>query len=158
MNEFLKAVGREWYRSAPGFTARSLYALGSGDFEAQERLGLIGRPQYAYGLWRAASAAKRQKLSCVTACEFGVAAGVGLLNMVEIARRIHESSGIRFRLVGFDTGGDWVRQRTIGTIPRSGRRATSAWIHGKGSNVNCLVAPKCTGEPSLIPLKSLEPH
>ncbi|KAB7751690.1 hypothetical protein MMUC44124_29200 [Mycolicibacterium mucogenicum DSM 44124] len=40
----------------------------------------------------------------VTVCEFGVAQGAGLLNMVELASDITRETGIKFRIFGFDTG------------------------------------------------------
>src|SRR5262245_35423030 len=40
----------------------------------------------------------------VTVIEFGVASGAGLLNMIEIAPLIEMETGVRLRIVGFDTG------------------------------------------------------
>lgn len=83
--------------------ARKLAGI-SGDFRQKEQFGLIERPNYAYGLLRAADTAKFFGFGTVTACEFGVATGRGLTNMVELASLITAATGVRFRIVGFDTG------------------------------------------------------
>jgi hypothetical protein len=48
-----------------------------GDFRARERYGLIARPNYLYGMLRAADVAKYFGKHRVTAVEFGVASGAG---------------------------------------------------------------------------------
>jgi hypothetical protein len=75
-----------------------------GDFRARERHGLISRPNYLYGMLRAADLAKYFGHKCVTVVEYGVASGAGLLNMVSLVPQISEATGIDFRIVGFDTG------------------------------------------------------
>ncbi|HWE53389.1 MAG TPA: hypothetical protein VG273_26585 [Bryobacteraceae bacterium] len=74
------------------------------DFREKESWGLVSRPNYAYGMLRAADLAKFLGKSAVTACEFGVATGNGLVNMVELAAMIETETGIKFRVVGLDTG------------------------------------------------------
>ena len=76
----------------------------TGDFRQKEAYGLIERPNYAYGLLRAADTARFFGLEAVTVCEFGVATGRGLLNMADVAAQITQVTGVRFRVVGFDTG------------------------------------------------------
>jgi len=88
------------------------YTNRAGSFRQKEFYGLIDRPNYAYGLLRAADTAKFFGLDAVTACEFGVATGRGLLNMVTLAPLVTEATGVRFRIVGFDTG--------VGLLPPTG--------------------------------------
>jgi hypothetical protein len=76
----------------------------TGNFRQKESFGLIDRPNYAYGLLRAADTAKFFGFNAVTACEFGVATGRGLTNMADVATLVSEVTGVRFRIVGFDTG------------------------------------------------------
>ncbi len=76
----------------------------TGDFRTRERYGFVDRANYLYGMLRAADYAKYFGQSSVTAIEFGVASGAGLFNMLELAGLITEETGVRFRLVGFDTG------------------------------------------------------
>lgn len=76
----------------------------AGDFRTKERYGLINRPNYLYGMLRAADCAKYFGLSSVTAIEFGVASGAGLLNMIHLAELITRETGVQFHIVGFDTG------------------------------------------------------
>ena len=40
----------------------------------------------------------------MTVCEFGVARGAGLMNLIELAEVIAPATGVTFRIVGFDTG------------------------------------------------------
>jgi len=75
-----------------------------GDFRQKERLGLIQRQSYAYGMLRAADVARYFGKKSATVIEFGVAAGAGLLNMTEIAPLIEEETDVELRIVGFDTG------------------------------------------------------
>jgi hypothetical protein len=74
------------------------------DFRAREQYGLIRRANYVYGMLRAADCAKYFGKRRVTAIEFGVASGAGLLNMVDVAEMIQKETGISFEIVGFDTG------------------------------------------------------
>lgn len=75
-----------------------------GTVREKEAWGLIERPNYAYGLLRAADVARYFGVDAVTVCEFGVASGHGLLNLVELAELFRAETGIEFRVVGFDTG------------------------------------------------------
>jgi hypothetical protein len=80
------------------------WILNNEDFRAHERAGLVNRPNYAYGMLRAADSAKYFGHESVTVIEFGVASGAGLLNMADLAGMIEAETGIKFRVVGFDTG------------------------------------------------------
>jgi hypothetical protein len=73
-------------------------------FREQEKLGLLKRPAYAYGLLRAADIARYFGHKETTVCEFGVASGSGLLSMINFADKVSAETGVRFRIVGFDTG------------------------------------------------------
>ncbi|MBK6005167.1 hypothetical protein JJB11_03605 [Ramlibacter ginsenosidimutans] len=76
----------------------------SGDLRMRERHGVVARPNYAYGMLRAADVAKYFGKQSVTVVEFGVASGHGLLNMIELAELIEGETGVEFRVFGFDTG------------------------------------------------------
>ena len=75
-----------------------------GTLRAKERYDVLRRQPYAYGLFRATEVAKFFGKSQVTVCEFGIAAGDGLLNMAALCNLISEETKIGFRIVGFDTG------------------------------------------------------
>ncbi|WP_348657792.1 hypothetical protein [uncultured Thalassospira sp.] len=75
-----------------------------GGFRSKEKLGLIARPWYAYGLLSAADHAKKVGLSEIWALEFGVASGRGLRNLSSLAQAVSRITGIQVRVVGFDTG------------------------------------------------------
>jgi hypothetical protein len=75
-----------------------------GTFRQKESHGLIQRPNYAYGLLRAADMARFAGKKKATVCEFGVATGNGLVNMIELAAVIQKETGIELRVVGMDSG------------------------------------------------------
>jgi hypothetical protein len=62
------------------------------------------RPEYAFGLYRAAAEAKALGLARISAIEFGVAGGKGLIAMEELAEEISRSTGVGIDVYGFDTG------------------------------------------------------
>lgn len=67
-------------------------------------LGLVDRPHFAYGLRAAAIEAQKLGHEAITAIEFGVGAGNGLLAMEEHAEVIGTTLGIGISVIGFDTG------------------------------------------------------
>ena len=75
-----------------------------GDFREMEAHGLVTRANYAYGILRAADLARFLGKSRATVCEFGVATGNGLCNMVELAELVRAQTGVEIRVVGLDTG------------------------------------------------------
>ena len=142
MNDFAKRVNRKIYQSLFGEDA---WVRKNEGFRAQERFGIIERPNYVYGMLRAADCAKYFGLRRVTAIEFGVASGAGLLNLIEVARLIEEETGVAFNIVGFDTGaglpqvvgfkdhpeiwnpGDFTMEDREGLIRKLNGRATVIW-------------------------------
>jgi len=82
----------------------SLPILLFGSYRTKIAFDLVIRQHFAYGLLRAADVAKDMGLRSVTVVEFGVAAGAGLLNLCKIAGRLEEVTGVKFIIVGFDTG------------------------------------------------------
>jgi hypothetical protein len=75
-----------------------------GDFRTRESYGRIRRPNYLYGMLRAADLAKYFGRKYVTVIEFGVASGAGILNMMSLASLIEKETDVSLRIVGFDTG------------------------------------------------------
>lgn len=75
-----------------------------GSFRTKVDFDLVLRPQYAFPLLRAADLAKEWGFQSLTVLEFGVASGAGLLNICNIAERVRQTTGISFRIVGFDSG------------------------------------------------------
>lgn len=60
------------------------------------------RPQYAAGLLLAAHEARRSGVSRISAIEFGVAQGDGLLALEKLARLAAAETGVEIRVFGFD--------------------------------------------------------
>jgi hypothetical protein len=75
-----------------------------GGFRSRVAWDLVVRPHYAYCVLHVADRAKLLGLTSVTAVELGVANGEGLLNLCALARRTEESTGVRVKAVGFDSG------------------------------------------------------
>ena len=75
-----------------------------GSFRAKVAFDLTERRAYAYGLLKAADLAKARAIKKVTAVEFGVASGGGLLAMCRLADQVTRCTGVQFDIVGFDIG------------------------------------------------------
>lgn len=84
--------------------ALSLLVWAVGSYRAKIACDLVVRQQNAYGILKAADYARSLGVRRVSILEFGVAAGAGLMNMAEIARRVTKETGVLFSLYGFDTG------------------------------------------------------
>ena len=69
-----------------------------------EAWGLVPRVNYAYGILRAADLARFMGKTRATVCEFGVATGNGLLNMIKLAELVRAETGVEIRVIGLDTG------------------------------------------------------
>lgn len=74
----------------------------SPDMKVQTQI--TDRPHYAYCLLNAALLAKRLGKDRISAIEFGVAGGNGLVFMVAFAEDIRRRHGVRIDCYGFDTG------------------------------------------------------
>jgi hypothetical protein len=82
----------------------SLFVAAFGSFRRKVEFDLVVRHSHAFSLLQAADNARLLGLKSVTAIEFGVANGAGLLNICKIAHRVTRETGIAFRIAGFDTG------------------------------------------------------
>jgi hypothetical protein len=72
--------------------------------EIRMKWGLVLRPQYAWGIRRAAEQAKGLGYAGMTVVEFGVAEGAGLRLLDQYAGVLGASLGLEVRVVGFDAG------------------------------------------------------
>ena len=79
-------------------------ALRIGGYEFRVRNGAVTRPHYGYCLYYSAQLAKRLGYDRISAIEFGVAGGSGLVNLEYHAKNISRCVGIDVELYGFDTG------------------------------------------------------
>jgi len=75
-----------------------------GTFEQRLRCDGVFYPAYAYGMYSAALQAKSLGLKKISALEFGVGTGNGLIAMEKHAIEIYNSTGVQFEIYGFDTG------------------------------------------------------
>ena len=74
-----------------------------GDYETKLKFGAISRPNYGYCLYNAAKLAKKLGYSKISAIEFGVAGGNGLLSFEYHAEQISKLVSIDIEIYGFDT-------------------------------------------------------
>lgn len=73
-----------------------------GSLQTRALLGAIEYPGYAFSMYHAALLAKRLGHTAITAIEFGVAGGNGLLGMEQAAREIEKLVPVSFHIYGFD--------------------------------------------------------
>src|SRR5580704_10337332 len=86
------------------FLQKVFRLLPNPSFERRMRWDLFKRPDYAYGVYRAALTAQALDINKISAIEFGVAAGNGLLGLEEAAREVSRETGVGVDTYGFDTG------------------------------------------------------
>lgn len=67
-------------------------------------IGSIDRPHYGHGLLHAAMLARKLGHTAVSAIEFGVAGGNGLVNLEMHAEHVTKKTGVRIAIYGFDSG------------------------------------------------------
>lgn len=72
--------------------------------ETRLALDLFPRPNYAYGVYRAALQARALGIRELSALEFGVGRGEGLLALEAVAAEIDMHTGVRIAAYGFDLG------------------------------------------------------
>src|SRR5262249_23563304 len=75
-----------------------------GTFRLKVTFDLVLREWHAFSLLKAADQAKDCGIEEFTALEFGVAHGNGLKNIVSLAQRVTRTTGVRIKVVGFDSG------------------------------------------------------
>jgi hypothetical protein len=75
-----------------------------GGLRSKIAFDLLLRPQHAYGLLNAADQARKRGIDSLTVVELGVGGGTGLLNLCSLAQRVTKETGVKFEIVGFDTG------------------------------------------------------
>ena len=75
-----------------------------GGFRAKVAFDLVLRHHHAYCLLSQADVARRLGYDRLTVVECGVAAGAGLMNLIQVAKRVTAATGVSFEIYGFDTG------------------------------------------------------
>jgi len=75
-----------------------------GTFEFRLSLDAVKRPNYGYALFHAAKQAKNLGIKRISAIEFGVATGNGLIELENIAAEVTKITKVNIDLFGFDMG------------------------------------------------------
>lgn len=73
-------------------------------FRMKNQWHAVARPNYLFGLFQAADQAISEKVPAISAIEFGVASGRGLLSLEKYAAAVEREAGVRIEVYGFDTG------------------------------------------------------
>lgn len=78
--------------------------IGFLDYERKLNYGALDRPHFGHCLLRSARLAKRLGHARISAIEFGVAGGNGLLSLERHAEHVQRETGVEVAIYGFDTG------------------------------------------------------
>jgi hypothetical protein len=97
-------VFRERLSEPAHLNLASLAVAAFGGYRAKVYFDLAFRQYTAFCLLDAADRARSLGLSRISAIEFGVASGAGLLNICENARKVSRITGVEIFIFGFDTG------------------------------------------------------
>ncbi len=84
------------------FKAWNILPVGS--FQLRLDYDIFPRPHYAYCLFQAARLAKSLKVPKISALEFGVAGGNGLVELERLADKVERECGVEIEIYGFDNG------------------------------------------------------
>jgi hypothetical protein len=96
---------------------RLIRFLKLGSYQNRVRIGAVPRPQYAFCVFHAALLAKRLGYRRISAIEFGVAGGNGLLALEYHAREVSRCLGVDVEVYGFDTGSGLPRPSDYRDMP-----------------------------------------
>ncbi|MFP3942805.1 MAG: hypothetical protein ACLFWF_02875 [Alphaproteobacteria bacterium] len=83
---------------------KTWHALDVGSFRARLAYDVFERPHYAYCLFHAARLAHALGHDRISAMEFGVAGGRGLMALEDLALRVQKEVPVEIEIYGFDTG------------------------------------------------------
>ena len=86
------------------------------------------RPHFAWGILYAAHLAKTLSITRISALEFGVAGGNGLLSMEAVSTAVGKILDVEIDVYGFDTGVGFPSRRTTGICPTSIVSRRIRWI------------------------------
>lgn len=75
-----------------------------GSFRRKVQFDLVVRQPHAYGILAAADLARMDGIPEITIIEFGVSTGAGLLNMSFLAEQVEKVTGVKIKVIGFDSG------------------------------------------------------
>jgi hypothetical protein len=106
-NKIKHSVKHLLFSPLPFRVQLAVYLLGKyklGKFRLRLSLDAVPYPHYAYGMLNAAIQAKALGLDAISALEFGVAGGNGVLAMQDLAEEIQKETGVKFKIYGFDSG------------------------------------------------------
>jgi len=106
MTRLKRLITEAYHQAAPLRTALGLVIEKLRLFPYEMRVDFFSerKPAYAYCLLNGARLAKRLGISRVSALEFGVAGGKGLMSLEYHAAQVEKALGIKVDVYGFDSG------------------------------------------------------
>lgn len=87
----------------PGHFLKQWVIRRFGSYESKLRCDVIPRPNYGYCLYNAAKLARQLGYTKMSAIEFGVAGGNGLVSLEDHAQTVSKLTQIEIEIYGFDT-------------------------------------------------------
>jgi hypothetical protein len=83
---------------------KALLRAASPSVQTRARWDISRRPQYLLGMFTGAELARQSGVRAISAFEFGVAGGYGLVSMQDDALAVARDTGVAIRVFGFDCG------------------------------------------------------
>jgi hypothetical protein len=83
---------------------KKIIAISPVSMRTKSRWDAVTVPPYLLGLFQAADQAIVEKVPAISAIEFGVGAGGGLLSLERYAAAVERETGVKIEVYGFDTG------------------------------------------------------
>lgn len=111
---------REQFRSIKKYLQRKIFAK-LVPYETAIRRDYLERSHYAYCCLHSALLAKKLGIKEISAIEFGVAKGNGLLALEKICSDVTQITGIKFQIYGFDTGKGLPEPKSYKDLPYAWR-------------------------------------
>ena len=100
-------------------------------YETAIRRNYLERSNYAYCCLHSALLAKKLGIEEISAIEFGVAKGSGLLALEKICSDVTQITGIKFQIYGFDTGKGLPEPKSYKDLPYAWRLGDFAMAKDK---------------------------
>lgn len=131
-----------------------LQKLNVGSLQTRLAFDAFPRPWLAYGLWHAAKLASRLGQAEISAIEFGVANGNGLVELERMASRVEREFPVKIQTYGFDLGTGLPQHRDYRDLPyfwRAGHyRMDEAAVRAKLKRSQLILGPVAETVPKFL--------
>lgn len=100
-------------------------------YQTSLELGAVDRPWYGYCLLHSAWIARKLGYTRITAIEFGVAGGNGLVALERHAKSVEKETGVEIAIYGFDSGAGMPSPRDVRDMPYLWQKGYFTMDHAK---------------------------